>query len=383
MTTTARRLVPALVALLILAACEPSQISSSATVSVSGTLQNQAGAPIAARQVVLGPQTHAGEAIGGTLLTLVSLGTLCLADPPPEPCASFLSRSSSMDTAADGRFSFTLSGSDVRTFFGNAQMMGVSADLPPAPGALEGPAVLTTFRVQTEQLDLGPVRFWEPQFKPGNGKAEWDRTPKELGGGSKYQLDFITDQGGPIWRVESTSGGVEYDPRVLEDSSGRVAVTALRSGVALGTTTDSVYRSAQLPFRGSAGKPLSRGRPCTLRKGNAAPVPMPGCGATDGRLEAGAGVPAEPAPAPGSTASPPPVDDHWLVIDMGKQVNVDLLVTRGCACLVEESEDGSEWGRMGSTTSDDVIEPRRLRTRYLRVGGPGEDFSDLREISVW
>lgn len=257
MTSAARRLAPALVALLILAACEPSQVSSSATVNISGVLQNQAGAPVAARQVVLGPQTQAGEAIGGTLLTLISLGTLCLADPPPEPCASFLSRSNSMDTGADGRFSFTLSGSDLRTFFGNAQMMGVSADLPPAPGQLEGPAVLTTFRVQTEQLDLGPVRFWEPQFKPGNGKAQWDRTPKELGGGSKYQLDFVTDQGGPIWRVESTSGGVEYDPRALEDSAGRVSVTALRSGVALGTTTDSVYRPPSFP---SADLPGNRSR---------------------------------------------------------------------------------------------------------------------------
>lgn len=71
------------------------------------------------------------------------------------------------------------------------------------------------------------------------------------------------------------------------------------------------------------------------------------------------------------------------MIDMGKQVDVDLLVTRGCACLAEESKDGSSWGRMGSTTSDDVIEPRGLRTRYLRVGGQGEDFSELREISVW
>lgn len=375
MTSATRGLVPALVALLILAACEPSQVPSSATVIVSGSLQNQAGAPVEGRQVVVGPQTRAGEAIGGTILTLISLGTLCLADPPPEPCASFLSRSSSMDTGADGRFSFTLSGSDVRTFFGDSQMMGVSADLPPSPGQLEGPAVLTTFRVQTEQLDLGP----------GDGKAQWDRTPKELGSGSRYQLDFITDQGGPVWRVESTSGGAEYDPRVLEDSIGRVSVTALRSGVALGTTTDSVYRSAQLPFRGSAGKPLSRGRPCTYEKGNAAAVSLPGCGATDGRLGVVAGVPVpEQSPSPpASTASPTPAEDHWVVIDMGKRVEVSLVVTRGCACLVEESTDGATWDRMGSAGADDVFEPRRLRTRYFRVGGPEESFSELREVSVW
>jgi hypothetical protein len=383
MTSAARRPVPALLALLLLSACQPSRVSSSATVNLSGTLQTQAGAPVAARQVVLAPQTHAGEAIGGSLLTLLSLGTLCLADPPPEPCASFLRDSRSIDTGADGRFSFTLKGSEVRTFFGNAQVMGISADLPPGPGTLEGPAVLTTFRVQTEQLDLGPVRFWEPQFNPGNGRAEWEAAPGQLGGGSRYQLDFTTDQGGPIWRVESTSAGAGYDPRVLEDGAGRVSVAALRNGVAMGTTTDTIYRSAQLPFRGTAGKPLSRGRPCTLQQGNASPVPLPACGATDGRLEVEAGIPSPEQPSPGSTASPPPAVDHWVVVDLGRPVDVSLLVTRGCDCRAQASAEGSSWADLGDVKADDVIEPRRVRARYVRVGGPGEDFSGLREISVW
>jgi hypothetical protein len=381
MTTAARRLAPLLVALTLLAACQPSQVDPSATVNISGTLQNQAGDPVSGRRVVLGPQTDAGEAIGGTLLTLVSLGTLCLADPPPEPCASFLSRSNSLDTGGDGSFSFSLKGSDVRTFFGNAQRMGVSAGLPAAPGMLEGPAVLTRFRVQTEQLNLGPVHFWEPEFSATNARARWDRTPKVLGGGSRYQLDFTTDQGGPIWRVESTSAGAEYDPRVLEDGAGRVAVSAPRSGVALGTTTETVYRSAQLAFRGTAGKPLSRGRTCTLVKGSAAPVPLTGCGATDGRLDVAAGVPVPAqSPAPGSAG---PAENHWLTIDLGRQVDVSLVVIRGCECAVEASGDGSDWNRLGSTGSDGLVEPRRVRARFVRVGGQNETFSGLREVSIW
>lgn len=54
------------------------------------------------------------------------------------------------------------------------------------------------------------------------GKAEWDAVPKDYGKGSDYRLEFTSDEGSPNWSMESDSARANYDPRVLEDSLGRV-----------------------------------------------------------------------------------------------------------------------------------------------------------------
>lgn len=378
---------PILMAICLLAsACNPSQVDPSATVTITGQLQNQSGDPVAGRKVILAPQVQAPELLGGLLFTALSLGTLCLADPPPEPCASFLRGSNSADSDAGGNFAFSLEGKEVRTFFGNARTMGVSSGLPAPPGALEGPAVLQSFAVQTEQLDLGALKFWEPTLAPARGKAQWDQTPKELGGGTGYQLEFTSDDGKPIWSGPATAARAEYDPRALEDSRGRVAVTASREGVALGTTTDTSYRSAQLPFSSLEGAPPSRGKPCSLQTGNGPPAPLPSCRATDGRLSDPADIPPpeETQRQPGSSPPPPP-EPQGLVIDVGRAGNVSLVVLRGCACTVESSVDGSAWSSVGTaSTSEAEIKPQRsTRARFVRVGGQGQPLSGLREVSIW
>ena len=364
------------------AACSPSQVDPGASVAVSGVLQDQSGSPLAGRPVVLAPQTEISELLGGTLFTALSLGTLCLADPPPEPCASFLEDSDSTDTDDGGTFSFSLRGNDVRTFFGNARSMGVSAALPPAPGTLEGPAVLATFRVQTEQLDLGPIRFWEPRLTTGTGTAGWQAVPGDLGKGSGYRLEFASPSGAPVWQVRSNELQADYDPRVLEDSSGSVSVTAIRDGVAPGTTTKLSYRSAQLGLESGAGAPESRGKPCSVQTGEGSPVALPGCRLTDGRLSEDAGIPGTSA-APAGT--PAPAESRRVVVDMGRQVNATLLVIRGCSCRIEGSVDSRTWSPVGEAETFGQIKPSRpLRLRYIRVVGaePGS-ISGLREISVW
>lgn len=370
---------------LLLAACTQSQVDPGASVTISGTLANQAGDPVAGRKLVLAPQLGAGELLGGTLLTGLSVGTLCFADPPPEPCASFFRDANSTESGAGGAFSFSIQGSEVRTFFGSARTMGVSADLAAPPGSVEGPATLATFRVQTEQLEIGSIRFWEPKLVTGAGSAEWDAAPKDYGKGSSYRLEFTSDDGSPNFNVEARSPRAGYDPRVLEDSRGRVSVVAVRKGVAPGTTTEFAYRSAQAAFQSSAGVPGSRGKACSLLTGNAPPVALPGCKATDGRLSEAAAVPVAAAPATEASATPAPAETSWVVIDMGTPVTAGLLVLRGCDCSVEGSTDGRTWSKLGDAGSRDaqIEPPARTRVRYIRAGGLGESFSGLREISVW
>jgi hypothetical protein len=375
-----------LATLLLLAACTRSQVDPGATVTVTGTLQDQAGEPVAGRKVVLAPQTQVSELLGGTLFTALSLGTVCLADSPPEPCATFLRNSESVDSGGGGAFSFSLEGSEVRTFFGNARALGVSAGLTAPAGTVEGPALLHTFTAQTTELDLGPLRFWEPRVTLGTGSAEWDPASSDFGSGSGYQLEFTSGDGGPIWSSSSRAARVEYDPRVLEDSGGLVSVTARRRGVAMGTTTESSLRSAQFAFRGDAGAPPSRGKPCSVQSGDGPGVVVPSCGATDGRLSEPAKFPAPgPSAASGGTAGPAPAEPQWAVIDLGAPVGVSLVVLRGCACTVESSLDGTRWSTMGEVDRSDagVTPSRGTRARFVRVGGEGQSLSALREISVW
>ncbi len=367
------------------AACTQSQVDPEASVTIFGTLTNQAGDPVAGRKLVLAPQLGAGELLAGSLLTGLSVGTLCFADPPPEPCASFFRDANSTESGAGGAFQFSIDGSEVRTFFGNARRMGVSTGLPAPPGGVEGPATLASFRVQTEQLELGSIRFWEPTLATGSGRAEWDAAPNDYGKGSGYRLEFTSDEGGPNWSMESDSARAGYDPRVLEDSRGRVSVVAVRKGVAPGTTTEFAYRSAQVAFHSSAGAPGSRGKPCSLQTGDDPPVAIPGCKATDGRMSEAAVIPVAGTPASPASGTPPPAGPNWVVVDMGAQVVVGLIVLRGCDCTVEGSTDGRTWSKVGDAGSGDAeIKPAaRSRFRYIRAGGLGESFSGLREISVW
>lgn len=130
---------------MVLTARKPSQVDSGPPVTISGTLADQAGEPVAQRKLVLAPRLGGAEVLGGTLLTGLSLGTLCFADRPPEPCASFFRDAATTESGAGGAFSFSISGDDVQTFFGNARVMGISTNLSAAPGSVEGPATLTTF----------------------------------------------------------------------------------------------------------------------------------------------------------------------------------------------------------------------------------------------
>ena len=67
-----------------------------------------------------------------------------------------------------------------------------------------------------------------------------------------------------MWTFDSTRTDVTYDPRLLEDTTGSLAVSALTRSTAEGTTVGIRRQSARVFYRSTAGPPPSRGRPCAV-----------------------------------------------------------------------------------------------------------------------
>jgi hypothetical protein len=369
-----RRLLAALVLALTLAACETSNLDSAAAVSVSGRLLRADGNPAGGVTVGFERDRSLGDLVAGTVLVPLTLFTACLADPPPEVCRGRSVRRTT--TAADGSYSFQLTGKDTQSFFGNALTMTVSAELPPAAGEVAGPSVAADFKVQATNLRLPDLVAWQPRVTVAPGRVAWEPL---AGGSGSYQVGVEDAGGNAVWGFPATRPEVSFDARILEDTTGSIAVSARSSATAEGTTVGVVRRSGRVGYRSTAGAPVSRGRPCTQSAG-----PSPArCTLTDGdfanRLPAPAtSTTVPPAQAGATIPSPPPA---MATIDLGQPRNVSLVVVRGCSCAVEGSTDGQAWTPMGRSTGDTAVVPARTgAARYVRLTGP---LTDLREVSVW
>ena len=358
-----------LMAALLLAGCESSLVDRSATVVVSGRVLRSDGSPAGGVPVGLERAPGLGEFLAGTLFVTVTFFTACLADPPPEVCRGRAVRRAT--TAADGTYSIQLAGRDTQTFFGHAGNLSVSAELPPGPGEAAGAAVIAGFQVQTENLRLPDLQMWQPPVTVAGGRITWQPPPD---GAPSYRV-VAEDRSRPVWAFDSAGPEVTFDPRILEDSSGSVAVSARTSGTAEGTTLSILRRSARVPYRSTAGPPPSRGRPCTRDPGAA---PLARCPLTDGDLST-----ALPAAATTSTTthtSTVPSRDS-ATIDLGGARDVSLVVVRGCTCDVEASADGQIWRAFGRASGFSALTPARAgAARFVRVTG---SLTDVREVSVW
>ena len=371
-----RRLILAVavgVVFLTLAGCETSNIDSSAAVTVSGRVLRPDGAPAAGIPVGLERELSVGDALVGVFVIPLTLFTACLADPPPELCRGRSVRRTT--TAADGSYAFQLKGGDTQTSFGNARTLSVTAALPAGAGEVGGPAVTASFKVQTLLLGLPDLQAWQPRVTVGAGRVGWER----LDGAGTYQVGVEDNGGQPVWSFESRSGEVTFDPRILEDTAGSLAVSARTSAPAEGTDVDITRRSGRVAYRSSAGPPLSRGKPCTR---GPAGTPVARCPLTDGDL-----VNTLPMPATTTTtafdvtaSTVPPVSDS-ATIDLGQPRNVSLVAVRGCSCEVAGSVDGQAWTVLGRSTGYTAVVPSRTGpARYIRMTGA---LGGLREVSVW
>jgi hypothetical protein len=239
-------------------------------------------------------------------------------------------------------------------------------------GEAAGAAVAADFRIQTENLRLPDLRMWQPRVTVAPGRIGWD----PLAGAGTYQA-VVEDAGGqPVWSFDGRATEIAFDPRILEDTAGSLAVSARVGATAEGTTVSVLRRSARVAYRSAAGPPASGGRPCTLP-----PTAVAGarCPLTDGDFTNP--IPRQATTTSTSTASTVAVTTESATIDLGRAMDVSLVVVRGCTCEVDRSADAKSWTAVGRASGYTAVAPTRTGSaRYVRVTGP---LTDLREVSVW
>lgn len=316
-----RRLLVMVVLALTLAGCETSNLDRSAAVAVSGRVLRADGSPAGGVPVALEREPSAGEVITGLVVIPLSLFTACLVDPPAGLCRGRSVKRTT--TAADGSYAFNLTGDDTQTFFGNARSFSLSSEV-------SGALVTADFKVQTENLRIPDLQVWQPAVTVAPGRVTWD--PPAPG---SYQV-VVEDAGGQLaWSLDSTGTQVGFDPRLLEDTAGSLAVSARTTAAAEGTTVNIRRQSAPVAYRSAAGPPLSRGRPCAV---GPAGTPASPCAVTDGNLANTLPPPATTTTLTTGSTAPRPSDS--VTVDLGRTAEVSLIVVRGCSCEVERSVDG-------------------------------------------
>ncbi len=205
---------------LVLAGCgETSNLDRSAAVVVSGRVLRADGTPAGGVPVALEREPSVGEIFTGLVVIPLTLFTACLTDPPAALCRGRSVKRTK--TAADGTYSFNMTGDDTQTAFGNAR----SFTLTTGTGEQAGPAVTANFKIQTEALVLPDLQLWQPAVTVAPGRIGW--SPPADG---EYRVGLEDTAGQLVWTFESPRAEVVFDPRILEDTAGSLAVSARTTG---------------------------------------------------------------------------------------------------------------------------------------------------------
>ncbi|HJQ42867.1 MAG TPA: hypothetical protein VJ831_07275 [Jatrophihabitantaceae bacterium] len=359
--------------------CRFSKVKSDATVTVSGRALNPTGAPLANTTVRLFKQADLGEAIVGIVLTVGTLGSVCLLPDSLPVCR----QAKVATTDAQGNYRFVLKGSDTQGTIGTeATLNVVVAD--PKNGA-NGPSTTLSFTARSETVALPDARLWNATPRATSNRARigmsWSALPAAAGGSPSYSAQlFDAARQAPMWTQSASARGGEIDARVLEDVRGVAAAAAqTKPGGASGAgTVRASFLSSRVTVAPTAGAPPSRHRACSAVAGTALKaVQQASCGATDGNLT-----------TPSSLRSNTADVVTGVVIDLGRSRPVFFVVARGVAGMViaEVSRDGRTYTTVGtgSGSTDAFAVPGSQTARYVRVRAPGGlDESLLSEVSVW
>jgi hypothetical protein len=369
-----RRCALVLIIVLFATACDFSHVKPQQTVTISGRALSATGAPLSNVQVHLYKEADFGEFIVGTVLTIGSLGGVCLFPGAPAICQ----KGRAATTDAKGGYRFSLKGSDTQGIVGDAAKLDVVFADPKA-GAT-GPSTPLRFEAQQTVVRLPAASLWDARLHvtasaKGAPSVGLSWRPQHGSAGS-YAAQLLDTRGAPLWSQSATAGRVRIDARVLEDRAA-VATVTTRHDIASGV--NAVYLSARKPVRPVAGAPPSRHQPCSALTGTShvAAFRQTVCVATDGDLTS----PSRLVASNGKVVT-------GVMIQLERARRVSLVVARGLAgsAVVEVSANGRNWHTV-ATVNQSTAAVRlagRPETRYVRVRSPGGlDESLIAEVSAW
>lgn len=365
--------------LLLLTSCRFSHVKPDETVHISGRALSASGAPLAGVEVRLYKEADLGEALTGIVLTLGTLGSVCLLPGAPPVCRQ--AHTATTDSA--GNYTFTLKGSDVQGTLDTESTL----DLVVVGHGADAPSSVLSFPARSATMRLPDARLWRTTPTVAeNGdqvRLRWSALPHSYGATPEYSANLYDPRReAAVWSQPASPTGGVIDARVLEDQPAKAAVAAHTTLVGATGTTDvrAGYLSARVPVRPIAGAPPSRHDTCSAVSGiapNLATTRQPSCPVTDGDLISSGLLQA----ARGANVT-------GVVVDLGRARPIHLVVVRGVAgtYVVELSTDGRHYSPITTaSTSPTAVRPAgRPVARYVRVRSPsGLGESLMTEISVW
>ena len=251
-----------------------------------------------------------------------------------------------------------------------------------------GTGITIPLFLKHNRMPLPRLRFWDGKisFDASTGTLVWSDLPRRgFGALNRYQVAARSDEQGldPMWFEFDGFSGDTVDPRVFEDTSGELFVTAYTQAQVRGGCGGKCRLELQLTSEGvryrGPGAPPSRGTTCFVGKPGG--PSLQGCYLNDGDFFR------ELFDYPCSTQLDCGFEGKRAVVDLGKVIRVELIVVRGCDfCHVWVSADGRSWRSVEETDSDEslhlvsVRDPASpIRARYVRV----DDAEYVMELSVW
>lgn len=345
--------------------CAQSKVPANAKVTLTGTITRQDGAPAGNQKLALTRVPDLGELAFQGIPVAVTLGTACLADDPP-PLCKLVQRAT---TDGQGTYTVHMDGSDVQGTFNTATNFDLAAQLPRTGTEVDGPSVRAGFEIQRTELTVPALRFWEPDHVTVGGDArtttlDW----AAFGDGHDYTVHFSVN-GQEVW---SDDAAATMDARTFEDVNGVIHLSAAASADGPDTTFQLTYTSQGIGFRGRAGAPESRGKPCFADS-------QP-CQLTDGSFD---------RPLPETACAQPCTPNNWVYVDLGRAEPVGTVVARANPAgmlTVETSDDAKNWTARatGDGRFAKITLPTAVTARYVRVhAAAGSKLTGLTQLSVW
>lgn len=336
-------------------------------IPVRGRVIDANGRPVRGATVLL--QRHEGffEGFARGFTMLFSLGLACLADICTVPYGAGR-------TDGNGGYTVFLE-HDVDDY-----------DLTVKP--LSGGEFEARIDFAGKPLRLPEVVVWNPapslEQSGTRASVRFRSPPARLGAWRDASATISDAKGRSLLPLGEVRSGDSFDGRLLEDVSGRLAVS-VRVRTKLG---DATY-SGSAAFRGHH-RPLSRGRPCLEYGRSGQPVRNAPCQLTDGDLLTGwkPKVPDYQC-AEGSSSC-----DRRVTVDLGSARRLRYVAVRVCDDFfdqVESSVDGKTWQVLiaedsgdGGEINDVCAREVDAVARYVRVKGPQGGFYTRRsEIAAF